>query len=83
MLIDKAIVFRNPEKGKRIPPTAVESEKLGKSQNESACQKYEIFLKWRPTLRFRSSFFTNSTIQLSKRANWAGYEIATSPRDGR
>lgn len=25
----------------------------------------------------------SSTIQLSKRANWAGYEIAPSPRDGR
>ena len=25
----------------------------------------------------------SSTIQLSKRANWAGYEIANSPRDGR
>ena len=34
-------------------------------------------------MRFRSSIFTSSTIQLSKRANWAGYEIAPSPRDCR
>ena len=34
-------------------------------------------------MRFRSSIFTSSTIQLSRRANWAGYEIAPSPRDGR
>ena len=34
-------------------------------------------------MRFRSSIFTSSPIKLSKRANWAGYEIASSPRDGR
>ena len=41
--------------------------------SKTRCQKYEIFLKCRQTLRFRSSIFTSSTIQLSKGTNWAGY----------
>ena len=36
-----------------------------------------------PNIAFPKFKFTNSTIQLSRRANWAGYEIASSARDGR
>lgn len=49
--------------GKRIPPTAVEREELGESQNKSTCQKYESS-GMAPSIAFRSLIFI--TLQVDK-----------------
>ena len=45
--------------------------------------KVRNFSEIAPNIAFPEFNFYELTIQLSRRANWAGYEIAPSPLDGR